>query len=68
MWTRSSQTSLVIAKNVVDSEEMDRGKTLGHNFKPTTRSNPMKCLDDLEELFLAQYFYKKLHEKLNHGI
>lgn len=35
MWAKSGQTSLVIAKNVVDLEEMDRVKTLdtGHNFK-----------------------------------
>lgn len=70
MWDRSSQTSLVIAKNVVDLEEMDRVKTLdtGNNFKVTNQSNPVESLNDLEELFIAQYFYRKLHEKINHGI
>lgn len=70
MWARSSQTSLVIAKNFVDLEEMDRVKTLdtGNNFKVTNQSNPVESLNDLEELFIAQYFYRKLHEKINHGI
>lgn len=70
MWARSGQTSLVIAKNFVDLEEMDRVKTLDtrHNFKLTNQSKPVESLNDLEELFVAQYFYRKLHEKINHGI
>lgn len=57
MWARSGQTSMVIAKNSVDLEEMDR-VTLdtGNNFKVTNRSNPVESLNDLEELFIAQYF------------
>lgn len=70
MWARSGQTGLVIAKTFVDLEEMDGVKTLdtGHNFKLTNQSNPVESLNDLEELFIAQYFYRKFHEKINHGI
>lgn len=59
MWARSGQTGSVIAKNVVDLEKMDRVKTLdtGPNFKLTNQSNPVESLNDLEELFIAQYFY-----------
>lgn len=61
---------MVIAKNFVDLEEMDRVKTLDtrHNFKLTNQSKPVESLNDLEELFVAHYFYRKLHEKINHGI
>lgn len=60
---------MAFAKNIVDLEEMDRVKTLdtGHNFKPSNQSSAEESLKALGELSRAQYFYRKLHEKINHG-
>lgn len=50
-------------------EEMDRVKTLdtGHNLKLSNQSSAEESLKALGELSRAQYFYRKLHEKINHG-
>lgn len=67
---RSGQTSLAFAKDIVDLEEMDRVKTLdtGHDFKLSNQGSAVESLKALGELSRAQYFYRKLHEKRNHGI